>query len=33
MISYTNTQGNAYDFAFGLNWKGKTKDKRVETYK
>ena len=33
MRPYTDTQGNIYDFAFGLNWSGVIKDARVEKYK
>lgn len=33
MTPYTDTDGNAYDFAFGLNWKGKISDWRTEKYK
>ncbi len=29
---YVDTQGNAYDFAFGLNWSGKIQDARTEKY-
>lgn len=32
MRCYTDKAGNVYDFAFGLNWKGKINDKRVEKY-
>lgn len=32
MIPYTDADGNTYDFAFGLNWKGVIKDARVEKY-
>ena len=32
MICYKDACGNTYDFAFGLNWKGKINDKRVEKY-
>ena len=31
--SYEDADGNTYDFAFGLNWKGVIKDKRVKRYK
>ena len=30
---HVDTEGNAYDFGFGLNWKGVINDKRVMTYK
>jgi beta-glucosidase len=30
---YVDDQGNKYDFAFGLNWKGVIKDDRVAKYK
>jgi beta-glucosidase len=33
MKPYTDSDGNVYDFAFGLNWKGKIEDERVKTYK
>lgn len=33
MIPYTDSEGNKYDFAFGLNWKGKINDQRVKKYK
>ncbi len=33
MIPYIDSEGNDYDFAFGLNWKGKIEDYRVEKYK
>lgn len=33
MIPYTDSEGNQYDFAFGLNWKGIIDDNRVEKYK
>ena len=29
---YTDADGNVYDFAFGLNWKGKIDDSRVKKY-
>ena len=29
---YVDAAGNAYDFAFGLNWSGKIEDERVTTY-
>lgn len=32
MKPYVDSEGNRYDFAFGLNWKGVIKDKRVEAY-
>jgi beta-glucosidase len=33
MKPYTDSNGNVYDFAFGLNWKGKIEDERVKNYK
>ena len=33
MRCYEDADGNAYDFAFGLNWQGTINDKRVEKYK
>ncbi len=33
MKCYKDSAGNVYDFAFGLNWKGVIKDKRVAKYK
>lgn len=33
MTPYSDSAGNKYDFAFGLNWKGVINDKRTETYK
>jgi beta-glucosidase len=33
MNVHIDSEGNAYDFAFGLNWKGVIQDKRVEKYK
>ena len=32
MDCYVDADGNTYDFAFGLNWKGVIKDKRVRKY-
>jgi beta-glucosidase len=32
MIPYTDSLGNTWDFAFGLNWKGPIRDGRVEKY-
>ena len=32
MVPYTDSEGNAYDFAFGLNWSGKISDERTKTY-
>ena len=29
---YVDAAGNAYDFAYGLNWSGVIKDERVATY-
>lgn len=33
MKCYTDTDGNTYDFAFGLNWSGVISDARVKKYK
>ncbi|WP_445385848.1 glycoside hydrolase family 3 N-terminal domain-containing protein [Robiginitalea sp. IMCC44478] len=33
MTPYTDAEGNAYDFAYGLNWKGVINDERVKKYK
>jgi len=33
MQPYMDSEGNAYDFAYGLNWKGVINDGRVEKYK
>ena len=33
MECYVDADGNRYDFAFGLNWKGVINDARVEKYK
>lgn len=33
MVPHKDSEGNAYDFAFGLNWKGVIKDARTEAYK
>jgi beta-glucosidase len=33
MEPYVDGEGNAYDFAFGLNWKGVINDERVSMYK
>jgi len=33
MQSHKDSEGNVYDFAFGLNWKGKIEDWRTEKYK
>ena len=32
MIPYTDSQGNRYDFAFGMNWSGVIRDERVRRY-
>lgn len=32
MECHKDTEGNVYDFAFGLNWNGVIKDKRTEMY-
>lgn len=33
MICYTDSEGNSYDFAFGLNWRGVINDERTAKYK
>jgi beta-glucosidase len=33
MICHIDSEGNKYDFGFGLNWNGLIKDARVEKYK
>ncbi|WP_455137788.1 hypothetical protein [Thermophilibacter sp.] len=33
MEPYTDSEGNTYDFAFGLNWSGVIDDERTQTYK
>lgn len=33
MKCYTDSQGNTYDFAFGLNWSGVIDDERVRKYR
>ncbi|GHU94025.1 hypothetical protein FACS189479_06230 [Spirochaetia bacterium] len=33
MEPYTDTSGNIWDFAFGLNWHGVINDERVRKYK
>jgi beta-glucosidase len=33
MICHVDSEGNIYDFGFGLNWNGIIKDARVEKYK
>jgi beta-glucosidase len=33
MKVHVDSEGNAYDFGYGLNWKGVIKDKRVNQYK
>jgi beta-glucosidase len=33
MVCHIDSEGNTYDFAFGLNWSGVIKDARVEKYK
>jgi len=33
MTCYTDSEGNLYDFGFGLNWKGIIKDTRTQKYK
>ena len=32
MECHTDTEGNTYDFGFGLNWKGVIKDTRNQKY-
>jgi beta-glucosidase len=32
MLAYTDSEGNVYDFGFGLNWKGMIHDQRTKTY-
>ena len=32
MVCYTDSEGNTYDFAFGLNWSGVISDDRTKTY-
>ena len=32
MRPYVDSEGNAYDFAFGLNWSGVIRDGRVQRY-
>jgi beta-glucosidase len=32
MQAYRDSEGNVYDFGFGLNWKGVIHDQRTETY-
>jgi beta-glucosidase len=33
MECYTDSEGNVYDFAYGLNWNGVINDSRVESYR
>lgn len=33
MECYVDADGNAYDFAFGLNWSGVINDERVKKYR
>ena len=33
MVAYTDSVGNTYDFAFGLNWRGVINDSRTAKYK
>lgn len=33
MKCYTDSEGNTYDFGYGLNWKGVIRDARTEKYK
>ena len=30
---YTDSEGNVYDFAYGLNWSGVIDDERVKKYR
>jgi beta-glucosidase len=32
MTPYKDIDGNSYDFAFGLNWKGVIRDARTKKY-
>jgi beta-glucosidase len=32
MKCFTDSEGHAYDFAYGMNWKGVIKDERVTKY-
>ena len=32
MKFYVDSEGNGYDFAYGLNWKGVINDARVKKY-
>jgi beta-glucosidase len=32
MTCHTDSEGNVYDFGFGMNWNGVIKDARVEKY-
>jgi beta-glucosidase len=32
MECYVDSNGNTYDFAFGLNWSGVIKDERTASY-
>lgn len=33
MTCYTDSEGNVYDFGFGLNWSGRIQDSRTERFK
>ncbi|MFC4213241.1 glycoside hydrolase family 3 protein [Pedobacter lithocola] len=33
LVTHKDTEGNSYDFGYGLNWKGIIKDARTEKYK
>jgi len=33
MIPYKDSEGNAYDFGFGLDWNGVIKDERTQKFK
>jgi beta-glucosidase len=33
MECYVDSEGNTYDFAFGMNWQGVIDDERVARYK
>jgi beta-glucosidase len=32
MVPYTDSTGNVWDFAYGLNWQGLIDDERVKKY-
>jgi beta-glucosidase len=33
MTPYVDSEGNTYDFAFGLNWEGVIRDERTAKYR